>query len=133
MGEMIQTRDQDFSPILKPFLTDDVEKSAEFCYEHRRVPNRTLKNKLVASLTHALSGRLLLRVVTRVLADNALGKGRIHAVSRMGYFLVNSTILLDFFFCRVDLSDLATLAKSYSKSDISELIQFTAGNYSTIR
>ena len=134
VDEMIRARDQDFSSILRPFLTDDVEKSAEFCYEavtrmHRRVPNRNLKNKLVASFTHALSGRLLSRVVARVLANNAFGKGRIHAVSRMGYFLVDSTILLDFFFCRVDLSDLATLAKSYSKSNMSELVQFTAGNY----
>ena len=131
---MIRSEKQDFSLILKPHLTADIEESARFCHDaltrmHNRVPNRNLKNKLIASFIHSLSGSLLSRLVVRVLTANTFGKGRIHAVSRMGYFLVDSAVLLDFFFHKANLADLGTLARSYSKMDISELVKFVAGSY----
>ena len=120
--------------VLKPHLRNDADKNAEFCVNVLKKLNARLSrktaNKFIAAVAQALSSRVLARVVDRVLLEKTFGHGRMHAVARLGYFPVPSAILLDYF-C-VDLTEMqamATLAKSYPKEEVREIVKLVLANH----
>ena len=129
VDKLIKARDHDFPAILSAHLPKDVEKAAEFCFKilvamAKQIREASWRNKLIGSFTLALSGRVLSRLVDRVLRDNAFGKGRVHAIARMGFYLVHSAILYDFFFNSTDQLDFTTLVRSYGKAEVLERVKF---------
>ena len=135
MKQMTSAKDHEYWSVLAPHLTSDQERSADFCYDvlvqiNKEIANRNQRNKMIGSFTQALSGSILARIVERVLMEDTFGKGRIHAVARMGYYLVSSAVLVDFFFSsRPEMPAFVTLVKSYSKAEVVDIIKFVARNF----
>ena len=121
--------------IITPHLFDDIGRSVEFCCQvlssiNNQIRDKKWKNKIIGSLALALGGRVLARVVDRVLTEDAFGAGRVHAVARMGFYLVQSGILYDSFFSVPNPADFATLVKSYEKKEVKGLLRFALVNFS---
>ena len=84
---------------------------------------------VLQAMTAHLMGEKMHGFALRVIRDNVLGRGPLHAVVRLNYFLISDLVIIDALFHRLDNEVVECAARSYGKKRVMGVVLILLQNF----
>ena len=119
---------------IRRLIDEDPRKTVDNCLTvlsafAREARDRHCRAEAVASLLDILDSDARNRFCARVIATNALQRGRIQALLRLQYAPINPIVLVDFLFSNCDVEELVKAVKMFPQEKVVEILEFVAAHF----